>query len=318
MTKNLYKLAVLAPAIALPVFGGETINTGTTATAPGAADPFERAIRPISNPTLFDLALPRTGIHGIFIHQTLPDQVATTLGNLPVGGDLQVYAVQAEYAFSDMLSLVATKDGYIDFNPDRTLTSDEGFANIAAGLKQVLVSQPDSRYLMSGTATIELPLGDSEVLQGEGDGGLNLIVNQLKLVDAWQFAGSIGTRVPFNDDDSTIGFASMHASYAITPKFIPLVEVNWFRVIDDGSGRNRFDNQADGAVPGVIRFEGGDLINLGASNASDHADIVTFAAGFRYLINDRVQAGLAYELPLTDEENNLMEQRVTADLIWKF
>jgi len=86
--------------------------------------------RPMTNPTLFDLAVPSTNIRPIFIHHLLPDSVNTTAGDLPVDGDVQVYALQFEYAISERFSLVATKDGYVDFNPDATLSDESGFANL--------------------------------------------------------------------------------------------------------------------------------------------------------------------------------------------
>ncbi|MCU0777944.1 MAG: hypothetical protein MUF86_09815, partial [Akkermansiaceae bacterium] len=44
-----------------------------------SADGFAQARRPISNPTLFDLALPGTNLHPIFLYHNLPDQI--TLAN---------------------------------------------------------------------------------------------------------------------------------------------------------------------------------------------------------------------------------------------
>lgn len=311
-------MALLATLMALPAYAGEPVVSGKGSLAESANDPWQMARRPITNPTLFDLAIPRTSIHPIFMYQSLPDKISTVLGEVPLGGDFQLYAVGAEYAFNDKLALVATKDGYIDFNPDATLSSGEGFANIAAGLKYVLLANPEAGYAMSGTATVELPLGDSEVWQGEGDGAVNLILNNLKLSGNWQFASSLGARIPFSDSDSTVGFASAHVSYALTEKFMPLLELNWFHVLDNGSGESRFMDQAGGAVPAIARFEGGDLVNLGASNATDNANIVTAAAGFRYFLTDSVELGAAFELPLTNEQDNLMEYRITADLVWKF
>ena len=145
-----------------------------------------------------------------------------------------------------------------------------------------------------------------------------MILNALKMSGPWQFAASTGFHIPFDNGDSTIGFGSAHVSYAVTEKFMPLVEVNWFHVLDSGAGESRFPAQVGGLVPAVASFEGGDLVNLGASNAGDNADIVTIAAGFRYLLTDNVELGAAFELPLTDKESNLMEYRVTADLVWKF
>lgn len=283
------------------------------------ADPFANVLRPISNPTLFDLALPRTTIHPIFMSQSLPNKISTALGDLPVGGDFQLYALQLEYAFNKRLSFVATKDGYIDFNPDSTLTVDDGWANLAAGLKYAVLYQPEIQHVMSVSAVVEVPTGNTGVFQGTGDGALNLILSDVKLWGRWQFAGGIGAHIPFNTGaESTTGFVSAHASYWLTEWLAPLVEVNWYRVLNEGNGGSRFANQVGGAVPSVAQFEGGDLINLGASNAGVNRNIVTAAAGFRLKLADNVQLGAAYELPLTSSGDNLMENRITIDMTITF
>jgi hypothetical protein len=68
----------------------------------------------------------------------------------------------------------------------------------------------------------------------------------------------------------------------------------------------------------VVEFEGGDLFNLGASEASANRDFVTAAVGFRSRITDSITAGAAYEVPLTNEEDSLMKDRITLDLVWSF
>jgi hypothetical protein len=279
---------------------------------------FESARRPISNPTLFDLALPTTNIHPIYIHHALPDRINTTAGNLPLGGDVQVFALQFEYALSERLSIVATKDGYVDVSPDSTLSNQEGFANLGAGVKYAFLIDPVNQTAVSGSLTFEVPTGNSDVFQGEGDGLANLIVSGLKLQDRWQFAGGAGLQVPFNDDQSLNSWISTHASYEVCNYFIPLVELNWFHVLDEGDGAKRFSSQADGDVPGVVQFEGGDFFNLGASHADDNADLVTAAAGFRSRLTQQVDVGAAYEFPLTGESDSLMDHRITVDLNWKF
>jgi hypothetical protein len=286
----------------------------------GANDAFASAIRPISNPTLFDLALPRTNVHGIFMNQQMPSRVATAGGGAaPLGGDFQVYAVQLEYAFHERLSLVATKDGYVNFNPDTTLSEEDGFANLAAGLKYAMIFQPENGFALSGTATVEIPTGSDSVTEGEGDGAVNLILSSLKMAGAWQFSSGAGLHLPFDGDANAVtSFVSTHLSYQVHQYFIPLIELNWYHVVDEGDGSNRFGDQIGGALPSVIAFEGGDLLNWGASNAKDNADIVTMAAGFRSRLNDNVNAGVSYELPLTDKESNLMESRLTVDLVWNF
>jgi hypothetical protein len=285
-----------------------------------ANDGFSGARRPISNPTLFDLALPTTNIHPLFIYHGLPNRINTTAAaeDLALGGDVELYALQFEIALNERLSIVAAKDGYVVMDPDETLTDQSGFANLGLGMKYAFLLDPVSETVISGTLSFELPTGNSDVFQGEGDGAANLILSGLKLVDDWQFAGGLGFQIPFSDEQSTSGWMSAHVSYEVCSWFIPLVEVNWFRVLDAGNGTGNFPSQVDGAVPAVVQFEGGDLFNLGAVNSVDNRDMVTAALGFRSRITDSVDVGCAYEIPLTSEEDGIMDERVTVDLIWTF
>lgn len=297
-------------------FAGPDEILSPTPLAP-APTGFESAIRPITNPTLFDLAVPRTQIHAVFMHQQLPDYLSTQAGNLPVDGDFNLFAVQFEYAFNERFSIVATKDGYIDFNPDDTLVESEGFANLAAGIKYALIYRPEDQFILSGIATVELPTGDSEVWQGNGDGALNLTLTDLKMWDRLQMAGATGVHIPFDSDaESFTGFLSAHVSYEISPWFIPLVELNWYHVFEEGDGSSSFDDQP--AIPAIANFEGGDLINFGAANSGVNEDIVTIGLGFRSRLSQATTIGFAWETPLTDEKENLMDNRFTADLIWEF
>ncbi|MCW1884890.1 hypothetical protein OKA04_09130 [Luteolibacter flavescens] len=292
----------------------------TQSATPVTTSGFENARRPISNPTLFDLALPTTNLHPIFMYQRLPDSVSSTAGPLAMGGDVQVYALQFEIALSERLSLVATKDGYVDMNPDNTALweNESGFANIGGGLKYAFIYDPSSSTAVSGTVTFEFPTGNHDVFQGEGDGAANVIVSGLKLWDDLQVAGAAGVHLPFDGQMATTSFISAHASYEVSRWFIPLVEVNWHHLLEAGNGRPNFSAQAGGAVPVVAAFEGYDLLNFGASNATRNRDLVTAAVGFRSRLTDDLQLGFAYELPLTDEENSVMEDRFTLDLVWTF
>lgn len=282
-------------------------------------DPFERAIRPITNPTLFDLAVPRTQLHAIYMHQQFPSSLNTAIGSVPADGNFNLGALQLEYAFSDRFSLVAMKDGYIDLNPDETLSEESGFANLAAGFKWAFHYDPINAFAASITAQVEIPTGNSDVFQGTGDGAFIPSLNLLKLWDRFQFASTVGLHVPFdNDEESTTFFGSAHLSYALTDRIFPLVELNYFRVLDEGDGGRRFNDQVGGLVPAVAEFEGGDLINLGASNADESGDLITLGLGLRFRLNDNVDLGAAYEIPLTDEEDNLMDSRITLDLVYRF
>lgn len=305
--------------------GALTATAGSVVVEPATPEPvtgggFDDARRPISNPTMFDLALPTTNVHPIYLHHRLPSTVNTTAGPLQMGGDVQVYALQFEIAFNERLSLVATKDGYVDFDPDAGgLWNDEsGFANIAAGLKYAFIYDPANSLAVSGTATYEFPTGNHDVYQGEGEGVLNLIVSAVKLWEDFQLAGGAGVRLPFDGQLSTNSFVSAHASYEVSPWFIPLAEINWHHVLETGNGRPNFTGQASGLTPVVATFEGNDLLNFGAVNASQNRDFVTTALGFRSRVAPNVDLGFAYEFPLTDENDSVMEDRFTVDLVWRF
>lgn len=275
-------------------------------------DAFANAITPISNPTFHGNALPKTNVHGIYMHHQLPDQISAPGTKVPVGGDVNVFAIQLEYAFNERLSLIATKDGYVDFNPDKNVPQATGFANIAAGLKYAFIYNEPSQFVFSGSAVLEVPTGNRDVYQGYGDGAVNLIGSALKLHEGWQFSGATGVRLPFDGrEESTTAFLSSHVSYHLTEKFVPLVELNWFRVLSAGEGQGADLGQ-------VLEFDGLDLLNFGSKDGRVNKDTVTIAAGARYKFTDRVNVGAAYEIPLTNEENGLTDSRITLDVVWTF
>lgn len=203
-------------------------------------------------------------------------------------------------------------------NPDATLSAGSGFANLGAGLKYAFIYDPSAGTALSGTVTFELPTGNSDVFQGEGDGAANLILSGLQMVGSWEFAGGAGLILPFSDEQSTSSWVSAHASDEVCKWFIPLVELNWFQVLNAGNGTGNFSSQLGGAVPAVVAFEGGDFFNLGASNFVANRDFVTAAVGSRSKLTDSVDLGAAFEIPLTNEEDSVMGKRVTVDLVWKF
>ena len=272
-------------------------------------------IRPISSPTLVDSPEVGTSVHPIYIYQQHPDVLETTSGDVPADGNYQVFAVQFEYAFNTDLSLIAVKDGYIDFNPDETLSKEEGWADLAAGLKYIF--KRAEGLVVSAKAVIELPTGDDEVWQGNGDGAIDPAVAFAKQSGKWQFNGTVGGVIALDDERSSSLYDSWHVSYAATESLFPLVELNHMYVLEAGDGGKRFDAHADGAVPSIVKFEGGDLVNFGAKNAEDNENFVTLALGARYKTCSAADVGLAYEFPLTDSEASLQDYRITADIVWK-
>ena len=283
-------------------------------------DPWADTIRPISNPTHFDLAIPQTLIHPIFIHNQMPDTVDTIIGDVPVGGDFQLYAVQIEFALNERLSINATKDGYIDFNPDNTLEDTDGWANVAAGLKYAWLYQPEERFASNIQLLYEIPMGNRDVWQGEGDGVFIPSVSTLKHFGDLQLAHQFGFKLPVDDGaESTMFYTSAHASFKLFDWLHPLAEINWFNVIDEGDGGQRFNTHIGGALPSVVAFEAGDLVNWGAANADRNRNFVSAALGFRVRVPDRpIDLGFAWEMPLTDRDRGLLEDRFTVDMVIRF
>ena len=174
------------------VLAGSTVPDMAAPAPVASSDGFAQARRPISNPTLFDLALPTTNVHPIFFYHSLPDQINTTLGQVDVGGHVELYALQAEFAINDRLSIVATKDGYVEMRPDATLSKQGGWANLGAGVKYAFLLDPVAKTALSGSMTFELPTGNSDVFQGDGDGAIKPTSSGLKIIEHWQLAAAQG------------------------------------------------------------------------------------------------------------------------------
>ncbi len=283
---------------------------------------FAEEFRPISNPVFVDSPEVGTSVRPIFMYHSFPDKVNTTLGEVPLGGDLQLYALQFEIQLAENLSLIAVKDGYIDFNPDNTdegmFSDQEGWADLAAGLKYVFFRDEDARLVASAKVVVEIPIGDDDVWQGNGDGTMSPAVAVAKQSGPWNLQGTLGYIQAFNDEDSSMLYDAWHVSYAIEHKIFPLIELNHFHVTSAGDGGTRFNSQVGGAVPSVAKFEGGDLVNLGASNSGDHPDLVTLAFGARIQITESIYGGLAYEIPLTQDKDGLIKDRITLDMVINF
>ena len=181
------------------------------------ANPFDDAIRPITNPTLFDLPIPRNYIHGIYLYNEMPSFVDTIVGNVPVGGQYEVYAVGVELALTDRLALNATKDGYIFFRPDNTLNTTEGFANVSAGLKYTWLLDESKELASSFGLNFEIPMGHTEVWQGEGDGVFIPSMATMKNLGPIQLVNQFGFKLPVDGDaESTMFYTSGHISYELT------------------------------------------------------------------------------------------------------
>ena len=68
----------------------------------------------------------------------------------------------------------------------------------------------------------------------------------------------------------------------------------------------------------VSLFDEAESGDAGQAEQAPDEDIVTIGLGFRSRLSQATTIGFAWETPLTDEKENLMDNRFTADLIWEF
>jgi len=263
----------------------------------------DKTIAPVTNPLFFEAAQINSEIRPIFIHHNIPSSFAGGAGK----GDAQVYAVQARWAVNDRLAIIATKDGYVDVEFDNIpALSNDGWADIAFGLKYALIDNEEDELLVTPGLKIELPSGESDVFQNNGSGEWNLFVTAMKGYGDLHLTGSAGVRIPNDFDEET---ASAHFSaqvdYYTCKWFIPFAAFNAFSVLSDG----------DDPYGLGIGTEGFDLINFGSRAEGETYKTVGF--GFRSKVHENVDLGFAYEIGVGQPEG-IFDDRYTVDMIISF
>ena len=279
-----------------------TVLSGSLLTTARADDPSDswkaKTISPVANPLFFESPFIESELRPIFVWHNIDKSFVTG------GGDVQVYAAQLRWAVTDRLAIIATKDGYIDFNPKTTLPHKSGFADLAAGVKYALIDNEAHEFILTPGLKIEVPTGNQRVFQGNGAGEWDLFVSAGKGFNNFHMTGSLGSRLP---NDWTEETASLHyslqADYYVCDYFIPFVVGNAFTVLNNGR-----------QLP--LDVEGYDLINFGSSNAAGFTQ-ATVGAGFRSKLCKRLDFGFAYEIGVTNPKG-LFDDRFTVDLVVKF
>jgi len=294
--------AVLAAALA------------TTGSAAGntPASWLDNTISPVANPIYFEDPKVTSEVHPVYMYHFLPDTFYYKGGSLALGGQVQVTAVQLRYALTDRLGLIATKDGYIEFQPSKNLPHEYGWADLAAGLKYELVDDEDNQFLLTPGFTLTIPTGCRNVFQNHGSGEWNLFVSAEKGFDSLHLTANTGFIIPNNFSGNTAQLHySLQADYYVCQYFIPFVVANGYTIISDGNGQS---SQSLKAVP--LNTEGYDLINFGSADASG-ATQLTLGGGARARLVQNVDVGIAYEAGVVHPVG-IFEGRITADVIWRF
>jgi len=262
---------------------------------------FNDFISPISNPLFFEDPRQLSEARLIYAHHIIPDSAPVLRG-----GDVNYYAMQLRARLTDRLSLIATKDGYIELDSPGT-GHVEGWADVAAGLKYTVFRNPERKFLLSTGMVYEIDMGRHEVFQGGGDGEFHFFLTGGKQFGCrTHWISGAGVRIPTNHTDrSQMAYWSNHFDYQFTNMVYGLVEFNWFHWLRSGNG----DLGTDG-------FEGLDLMNLGSTNVAGN-DIVSCCVGSKLKPYRNVEIGAGWEFPLT-QRDDILEDRFYADFILRF
>lgn len=263
---------------------------------------FSNWVSPISNPLFFEDPRTLTEVRLIYAHQTINS-------SNPVfqGGQANYVAAQIRAALTERLSIVANKDGYlwIDGNNDSLVPDQNGWADVTAGLKYNLIRDPEQQLLLSAGAIFEMDVGSHKVFQGRGDGEFHLFTSGgMAVTDRMHILSGTGFRLPTDTDArSQMWYWSNHIDYEVVETWYAVAELNWFHWMQSGEALG-------------VDFEGGDLMNLGATDVAGN-DIVTMAFGGKKRFGKMNEIGVGYEIPLT-ERKDLLQSRLYADLIIRY
>ena len=267
---------------------------------------FDDFISPMINFVFFEDPRTLSELRPIFLTHSVPGTVGA---GIPAGGSVQLFAMQFRIALSERLSLIAVKDGYIIDNTNGALNTllDSGWADVTAGLKYNLCRDTCRGRLASVGFTYEIPLGSDQALQSVGDGEFHIFATGgQRLFDGnAHLLSAVGYRFPVDGDLQTSSIHwSNHFDVRLTDRLYAFTEAAWWHWTDD----------ADlGVLPGVA---GQDLFNLSAVGV-DGNDLVTQNVGIKCKPNCNVEAGIAYEFPLTGFQD-VIKDRVQLDLILRY
>lgn len=287
-------IAIASAATALPAAAFDLDLRGSTG-KPG----FRTYVPPVSNPIFNETPYITTEIRPVYMYNDIPDSFPSE------GGNINLIAVGFRVALTERFAIIGSKDGYADIDFNENLPDEDGFANVALGAKYAVLSQPEADRILTVGLRYEIPTGNLKTagirLQGgESDGFINVFLTGAQGLGKLGLQASLGANLALDSDQDTSQLHySAHADYEILPGFFPFVEFNGFTPIDDGN-RTPFE------------FEGFDLVNFGARDADT---VATFATGARYKFNRHLQFGAGYEIPMTDEDNSLIDWRVTTDIV---
>lgn len=267
------------------------------------ADRVDQMVSPGFHPVTFEDPRSISEARFLYVYHQIDDQFVTA------GGDAQVYALQLRYAIDDRWSIIATKDGFVDFNPQTTLPKKTGLADIELGTKYVFYSDRENGKIASLQLRYLIPTGDEDVLQGNGDGSIHPSVSSaIALSENVTLTTGTGLRIPMSNNDSSFWDLDAQVDYRVDTCYgawYPFVGASLIHVMNGG---NRLP----------ISDEGQDFFNLGSSTSTGE-DMVLGATGLKYRPVNNIDIGTSFQFPFDRQTGTrIIEQRWMFDVSYRF
>lgn len=264
---------------------------------------------PITSPFLSEDPRALTEVKPVFMYQKIP-------GSNPGygGGNAEFFGLQARVAFTQRLSLVVNKLGWVGLqssSDNPPYVDANGFSEIWLGPKYTFWRDESCGRAAAVGLTFQIPSGDKKVFQDTGS--LTLAPYLSFGQSFWRtsygtfnYMSTTGYAFSTDNQRSDYFYSNFHLDYDVLSwhKFYPMIELNWTRYTTAGT-----------AQPAQT-FEGGDLINFGAGSLSNK-NYATLATGMRYKFSEAFQLGGAIEFPVSGNKN-MMDYRLTFDLILRY
>jgi hypothetical protein len=270
---------------------------------------FDGFISPVSNPFYFQDPRALTEVRPIFMYQSIPNKNYAFNG-----GNIEFFGVNASVALTQSISVVMTQLGGVWLHPGSGALPDyagnrSDLVNLNLGPQWTFLRNERSGTLGAVGLLFEIPTGGSRLMES---GGLSLFPYLTmgqnfgrSSYGSFNVLGEIGYSFATDSKPTDYFMTSLHLDYDIgnLHKIYPLLELNWRYYTSNGGAR-------------VQTFEGGDLINFGATDVSGRNNL-SLAPGVRYKFNESFQLGTALEFPIVSTKD-LMDFRWTLDFIIRY
>jgi hypothetical protein len=257
---------------------------------------FDRFISPISNPFFFEDPRSLTEVRGIFLDNSLPNNVG--------GGDVQVYGAQLRGRVADRWSIIAPRLAWLQVNQTGG-GAPQGFASAPIGFKYNFYRDVERQLLASAGVTYFIK-GSGIAGSNFGDGSFNFyLTGGAQIGDNGHWLSGTGFRIPADENIGTqFWYWSNQWDYELPNHFYALAGVNWFHWM-------RSSPLTIGApVTGL------DLIDLPVSGVAG-TNVVSGVVGVKWKPSSHLEMGTGFEFPLTERED-ILKNRVYADMIFRY